>query len=58
VVAGVFPAWTGAALVAVGIAGAIAANARVPGHVSYLNAAAMGMILAYLGLLVMLGART
>ena len=52
-----FPAWTGAALVAVAIAGAIAANARVPGSLSYANAAAMGMILAYLGLLVVLGAR-
>jgi hypothetical protein len=55
-VADVFPKWTGAALVAVAIAGAIAADARVPGRYSFANAAAMGMILAYLGLLVVLGA--
>jgi hypothetical protein len=57
VVAGVFPTWTGAALVTVAIAGAIAANARVPGRFSYANAAVMGLILAYLGLLVVFGAR-
>ena len=57
VVAGVFPPWTGAALVAVAIAGAIAAYAGLPGRFSYANAAAMGMILAYLGILVVLGGR-
>ena len=35
----------------------VAANARVPGRLSYANAGAMGLILAYLGLLLVFGAR-
>jgi hypothetical protein len=51
---GVFPLWTGAALVVAAIAGAFAAYVRIPLALHMSISALGGLILAYLGLLVVL----
>lgn len=55
---GVFPAWTGAALVVAAVAGAIAAYVRIPPALHLSISALGGLILAYLGLLVVLESRS
>ncbi len=50
--AGVFPAWTGAALVIAALAGAVAAFVPVPAPLHFAISAAGAIILAFLGLLV------
>jgi len=50
--AGVFPAWTGAALVIAALAGAFAAFVPVPAPLHFTISAAGAIILAFLGLLV------
>ena len=54
---GVLPQWTGAALVVTAIAGALAAYARIPLALHMSISAMGGLILAYLGLLVVLSSR-
>jgi hypothetical protein len=55
---GVFPLWTGAALVVAAIAAALAAYVRIPLALHMSISALGGLILAYLGLLVVLSARS
>jgi hypothetical protein len=55
--AGVFPLWTGAALVVAALAGAFAAYVPVPPALHFSISAMAALILAYLGLLVMHGSR-
>ena len=52
--AGVFPSWTGAALVAAAVAGAFAAYVPIPPALHLSISATAGLILAYLGLLAVL----
>ena len=54
---GVLPAWTGAALVAAAVAGGFAAYVRVPLALHMAVSALGGVVLAYLGLLVVLASR-
>ena len=56
--AGVFPSWTGAALVVAALAGAVAAYVPIPTSLHFLISATASAILAYLGLLVVLGSRS
>lgn len=56
--AGVFPPWTGAALVVAALAGAVAAYVPIPASLHFLVSATASAILAYLGLLVLQGAKT
>ena len=55
---GVFPPWTGAALVVAAIAAAFAAYVRIPLALHMSISAVGGLILAYLGLLVVLSAQS
>ena len=55
--AGVFPPWTGAALVLAALAGAFAAYVPIPAALHFSVSAMAGLILAYLGLLVVLASR-
>ncbi len=55
--AGVYPPWTGAALVAAALAGAFAAYVRIPAALHFSISTAAALILAYLGLLVVLASR-
>jgi len=50
--AGVFPVWTGAALIVAALAGAFAAYVPVPAALHLSISAMAGLVLAYLGLLV------
>jgi hypothetical protein len=52
--AGVFPPWTGAALVVAALAGAFAAYVPIPTALHFTISALAALILAYLGLLVVL----
>ena len=54
--AGVFPPWTGAALVMAALAGAFAAYVPIPTALPFSISAVAGLILAYLGLRVVLAA--
>lgn len=56
--AGVFPSWTGAALILAALAGAVAAYVRVPEPLHFSISAAAALILAYLGRLVVLWSRS
>lgn len=55
--AGVFPPWTGAALVAAALAGAFAAYVSIPAALHLAISATYAVIMAYLGLLVVLASR-
>lgn len=55
--AGVFPAWTGAALVVAALAGAVAAYVPIPAALHFSISATAAAILAYLGLLVALASK-
>ena len=55
--AGVYPPWTGTALVLAALAGAIAAYVRIPAALHFSISAAAALIMAYLGLLVVLASR-
>jgi hypothetical protein len=52
--AGVFPPWTGAALVAAALTGAFAAYVRIPPALHFTISATYAVVMAYLGLLVVL----
>jgi hypothetical protein len=54
---GVFPQWTGAALVVAALAGAFAAYVRIPLALHMSISALGGLVLAYFGLLVVLASR-